>query len=679
MSGLGPVPSRLAALLLGLLCVVMLEGALRLVPALAPPPFTLQLARVEERRLHQVNPAYPRRFFAGVADDIPLRGIRMTPRPYVEPAPVGALRVLFAGGSTVQGYPHPRRLAAPSYLQAMLNDLHPGRTIEVFNAGITAASSFAVARAVEDGVEALAPQAVVVYTGHNEFYGVYGASSLAQGGEHLWSKSGHYMLMQWRLTRLVGELVGAFGPAMPVRPTSLLEVMSRAGAVAAGDPQRQRASENLEGNLRAIAAVCRERGIVLVLCTLTSNERGFAPHRVDPPPEGDAGARYARLLSAGSSQQAASVTLSALAEAQTQWPEDAYLHFLHGTHLERSGQGIAARAAYMRARALDTRPWRAPDDLNLVVRRVAADEAALVADVESAFIDHSPAAGVGWELMADHLHPNSAGQVLLARVVAAALAKAPGVWAAASVQLLQNDAAYGRRLGDLPVARLAALRAMAALFSAPPMDRGNEDRASELQGQVNMLWDRLSTGERRGVERWLAGRGPDMLALNTAEALYSEGDYGRARAYFHAAHLEEPFTIWGDLWSTLRWLRCDQLLGHPLGRAERVALNQLLDRQRFLAQAPDFTPGLQAFFEGYAQHMLGARSSALASLERAVGDRKIRRQFFAELLELLVAELLAADRAADAERYVAEVAAEQRKTEFGRDLIDRIRAERPLR
>ena len=68
-----------------------------------------------------------------------------------------------------------------------------------------------------------------------------------------------------------------------------------------------------------------------------------------------------------------------------------------------------------RARELDPRPWRATATLNEVVRRVAAEEGVLLADVESRFLAHSPEEGVGWELMVDHLHPAATGQVLLAR------------------------------------------------------------------------------------------------------------------------------------------------------------------------------------------------------------------------------------------------------------------------
>ena len=664
---------RFAALLLGLVLVALIEGGLRLIPALDPPAFAVQLARVEGRALHAVNPDYARRFFAGVAEPI-RRGIRMTPRPYIEPAPVGALRVLFAGGSTVQGYPHPKRLSAPSYLQEMLGDLFPARPIEVFNAGITAASSFAVARAVEDGVAALGADLVVVYTGHNELYGVYGAASLAQGGQAVWTKRLHYALVQWRLRPLVGALIGPLGKEWADGP--LIEVMSKAGAISASDPRRAQAAANLETNLRDVAAFCRARRVPLVLCTVTSNERGFAPARLEPPLPNGERTRYVDFLAQGGREHASAAALTALTQAEALYADDAYLHFLRGYHLEQLGHGARARAAYVRARELDPRPWRATAALNEVVRRVAAEEGVLLADVEERFRAHSPAAGVGWELMADHLHPAAAGQVLLARAIVAALKGAPAPWQVApgAADRLAVADEYHRRLGDLPIERLAVLRAMAALLAAPPLDAGNERRVQTLRQQAAALWDELSAGEQSGVERWRTGAGPELLALNVAEACYAAREYERARAYYRAARLEEPYTIWGDLWSTLRYVRCGQLAGDPIGPTERAALSALLDRLRFLSVAPDFSSGLQDLIRGYAHHLLGEHVRALAALERAAQDANIRKKFTTDLLELLVAELMTAGRLAAAERYAVEIAAEQGQEAFGRALVEEIRA-----
>lgn len=664
---------RFAALLLGLVLVALIEGGLRLIPALDPPAFAVQLARVEGRALHAVNPDYARRFFAGVAEPI-RRGIRMTPRPYIEPVPAGALRVLFAGGSTVQGYPHPKRLSAPSYLQEMLGDLFPARPIEVFNAGITAASSFAVARAVEDGVAALGADLVVVYTGHNELYGVYGAASLAQGGKAVWTKRLHYALVQWRLRPLVGALIGPLGKEWADGP--LIEVMSKAGAISASDPRRAQAAANLETNLRDVVAFCRARRVPLVLCTVTSNERGFAPARLEPPLPNGERVRYVDFLAQGQREHDSSAALTALAQAEVLYADDAYLHFLRGYHLEQLGHGARARAAYVQARELDPRPWRATAALNEVVRRVAAEEGVLLADVEERFRAYSPAAGVGWELMADHLHPAAAGQVLLARAIVAALKGAPAPWQVApgAADRLAAADEYRRRLGDLPIERLAVLRAMAALLAAPPLDAGNERRVQTLRQQAAVLWDDLSAGEQSGVERWRTGAGPELLALNVAEACYAAREYERARAYYHAARLEEPYTIWGDLWSTLRYVRCGQLAGDPIGPTERAALSALLDRLRFLSVAPAFSPGLQDLIRGYAHHLLGEHVRALAALERAAQDANIRKKFTTDLLELLVAELMTAGRLAAAERYAVEIAAEQGQEAFGRALVEQIRA-----
>ena len=664
---------RLAALLLGLVLVALIEGGLRLIPALDPPAFALQLARVEDRALYAVNPDYARRFFAGMAEPI-RRGIRMTPRPYIEPAPEGALRVLFAGGSTVQGYPHPKRLAAPSYLQEMLGDLFPERQIEVFNAGITAASSFAVARAVEDGIAALGADLVVVYTGHNELYGVYGAASLAQGGQAVWMKRVHYALVQWRLRPLVGKLIGPLGKEGADGP--LIEVMSKAGAISASDPRRVQAAANLETNLRDVAAFCRARRIPLVLCTVTSNERGFAPARIEPPlPDGER-TRYVDFLAQGDREQASPGALVALEQAEALYADDAYLHFLRGYHLEQLGRGAEARAAYVQARELDSRPWRATAALNEVVRRVAAEEGVLLADVEAHFRAHSPEAGVGWELMADHLHPTAVGQVLLARSIVATLEGAPDPWQVApgAADRLAAADEYRRRLGDLPVERLAVLRAMVVLLAAPPLDDGNERQVQTLRQQATVLWDQLSAGEQSGVERWRTGAGPELLALNVADACYAAQEYERARAYYRAARLEEPYTIWGDLWSTLRQMRCGQLAGEPIGPTERSVLSGLLDRLRFLSEAPDFSLGLQDFIRGYTYHLRGEHVEALAALEKAVQDANIRKKFTTDLLELLVAELMSAGRLADAEQYAVQVAAEQQQETLGRALVAQIRA-----
>ena len=49
---------------------------------------------------------------------------------------------VFMGASTVYGYPYPGHLSFPALLEIQLRACHPGAKIEVFNASMTAISSF---------------------------------------------------------------------------------------------------------------------------------------------------------------------------------------------------------------------------------------------------------------------------------------------------------------------------------------------------------------------------------------------------------------------------------------------------------------------------------------------------------------------------------------------------------
>jgi tetratricopeptide (TPR) repeat protein len=297
---------------------------------------------------------------------------------------------------------------------------------------------------------------------------------------------------------------------------------------------------------------------------------------------------------------------------------------------------------------------------------VAQTEGAVLADVEEAFLQASPAAGVGWALMADHLHPSAPGQVLLARTIAQALLSPE------EAGRLRGEGEYRDQQGDLPVERLAVCRAMIALLGEPPLDAGGREHLAYLQQESQRLWAALSPAERAGCERWAAGRGPELLALNVADLAFANRDFVLARAYYQATRREEPYTVWGDLWATLRWGRCWELQGGlELGAREEV--EGLLDRLELLALAPDFDPALRAFFAGYALHLLGRRAEAAAQLEQAAADQGIQRTFVFDLLSLLSEELVALGRSAEAEQYVVRITGALGQREFGQQLLNQIR------
>jgi tetratricopeptide (TPR) repeat protein len=556
----------------------------------------------------------------------------------------------------------------------MLSDAWPDQRVEVFNAGITAVASFPVLETVRASAE-LDPDLVVVYTGHNELFGVYGAASVRIGGDGLLAKELHQFVLGTRLGGLVARLLDGAGSPGNSPTRSLLQAMSSVGAIPPQDPRRARALASLGTNLTAIVSWCRDRHIPVILCNLVCNERGFAPG-VATAPGVEQGAYEAALVEARRELGAAAWgrALEAARRARSLQPQGASAVFLEARALEGLGQTSAAGEAYAVARDLDPRPFRATSRANVVIREVARAEGAVLADVDLAFHAAAPGAGVGWELMDDHLHPSTAGEAVLARAVVKAMADLPGILAVSpeAGQRLASDDDYRRRLGDLPVEQLAVCHSMAGLLSEPPMDCDNQERLQQLRVQADSLWKVLVPGEKRGVERWRSAKGPDLLVLNVADQLFADGRFDLARPYYDAASLEEPYTIGSDVWARLRWARCGEMLDGVPRQGDMAQLDAMSDRLELLALAPDLDPFLLKFLRGYREHLASNHSTAVRLLQEAASDPGVRRTFAFDLLALLSEELAHAGRWDEACRWVEEVSTETRQQDYGRFLVARL-------
>ena len=633
---------RLATVAVGAALVVVAEGLLRLVPGLGPSPLVVTLAEDEAtgESLHATSRFYAQRFFAQYKGRLAAAG-QMGEHFFVEPALVNRYRVVFVGASTVQGFPHPRRLAAASFLQAMLADAWPEREVEVVNLGITSIASFAVAQVVEDAL-VLSPDLVVVYTGHNEFYGLYGA------GRYQRLK---YFLRQLHLTHLVDGLLGGIGTKD--EPTDLIKMAAARGEVPLYSSGRATAEQNLRDNLRRVSRLCERAEVPLVLCTIVANDAGFAPVGST---EGDEvwKARVeqaAQVLTRG--YVAPEDAEDALEQAAALSSEHAWLWYLQGRALERLGRDDQAWRAFRKARDLDTMPWRAPTAHNAVIRAVAKEHGAVLADVEAAFADAAPVQGVGWEWMVDHVHFSVAGQALLARTVLHSIAELEAM----DLGLLRSAEAYRRDLGDLPVERMVAYNKMGAMLAQAPLHQYNGHNARYLKQLAAMEGQRLSLGARRGVEQWIEQGRQGPLVLAVADQLFSERDFARAQVHYAAARREVPFTRRG-LWAAMQWGWCIKMQGIVLTDEQRDEVRAALKQAGFLAHDPAVGASFVDFVKGQLYHLLAEHDPALRHLERAFLAEDFRRRYALSLFQALAFELVWAGRVEDAREYARLVGGE---------------------
>jgi len=311
----------------------------------------------------------------------------------------GAFRIFFFGGSTVYGG-HLPKVGFVNQFRALLEACLPDRTVEVFNFGASGRDSTYVRRAVEATLEH-EPDAIVVYTGHNEFlWPASGASRLRVALGYLDRTAAATLIRTCRDRWLPGL----------AREAKVWEPVPR------GSARFAEAEAVFADNLESLARSARQAGVPLIVCTAASNLSRWPPVRREltaaEPDERFAGLRdgAASALEAGDLDRARPL----LDQLVSLYPEEAGTRYLQGRASEEAGDFAGARTHYLEARERDPVPLRALDAFNRRVRALAEQEGVYLADLEEVFRAASPHGLTGDSLMMDNCHPLPEGNYRMA-------------------------------------------------------------------------------------------------------------------------------------------------------------------------------------------------------------------------------------------------------------------------
>lgn len=348
----------------------------------APAPLTI--AAIEPRGARIANPALATRWFRGDAEPptAPLE-------PFAPDLPNDGLRLVVLGESSAQGFPFPRNAMFSRVVRDALEDRLGAGRVQVINFGIAATNSYAVLDLVPD-VLALAPHAVLVYAGHNEYYGADGVASTTSMGLPPAMVRAAMRIRRFRLGALLDAAIRRLRPQpdateLAASP-SMMERVAGERAIALESPLFAAGVAQYRGNLSRAVAALRRAGVPVFIGTLASNER-------DQPP-------FAGNAPDGAAWQAYNA-------AQRAWA---------------AGDSGAAREGFRTARDADVVRFRAPSAFNAVIREVAQQTGAVVVPVAEAFAAAAPGGSPGRELFTEHVHPTSLGYALIGRAFAEAIA-----------------------------------------------------------------------------------------------------------------------------------------------------------------------------------------------------------------------------------------------------------------
>jgi tetratricopeptide (TPR) repeat protein len=430
---------------------LVLEGVLRLVGAgVAPGLFIggepLPRGEVVDHR------SFTRPFFG--------EALVRSPAPNRLPRvkPPGELRVAVLGASAAMGDPLPA-YGLPRHVQALLEAAAPERPVRVINAAVTAINSHVVRFALDDVLD-LEPDAVVLYLGNNEVVGPFGPGTVFSGFSE--SPALVRAAARFRRTR-TGQVLTALRDAagsVGGRPAAWGGMgMFTEKTVDADDPALAAVVRHYRHHLEAMLDQCARRGVPVVVSTVAVNRDAFAP--LLPPAGDDRFAGAERLAVAG----------------------------------DRAGAWVLYQAAVDG----DRLRFRADSAINAAVRAVAAerpgDTVMLVdadADFRAAYVDEGVAGDL---LFVDHVHFTFAGNLRLARLLAAPLARQLGLDEAA-VWALPEDA-VGGRIGTTPWSEQALVETMKSRFVQPPYP-GQQDHAVRMERAEIAV--RRAAGEVRGSD-----------------------------------------------------------------------------------------------------------------------------------------------------------------------------------
>jgi hypothetical protein len=155
------------------------------------------------------NPEVARRYFPG-PEPAPLPPADLF---QADKAP-GTLRLFVQGASSAAGFPYSYGAAFSRMLEQRLQDGDPARTVEVVNTGLTAVNSYTLVD-FADEIVAQRPDAVLVYAGHNEYYGVFGVGSSVSLGRSSLAVRGYLWLVRWRSVQLLRAVLTRLRPTPP--------------------------------------------------------------------------------------------------------------------------------------------------------------------------------------------------------------------------------------------------------------------------------------------------------------------------------------------------------------------------------------------------------------------------------------------------------------------------------
>jgi len=443
---------------------------------------------------------------------------------FLKQKPANGYRIFMLGGSTAAAWPYRENMMPSRIIARRLADAFPEKQIEVVNLAFSAINTYTLLDFVDEILQQT-PDAVLIYSGHNEFYGALGVGSSKSIADQRWLIRVYLKLQHLKTLILLKDFIAWFESSTPdglsLTGGTLMQRMVNEKSIPYDSALYQSGIEQFSENMDEIIARFKTAGVNVVVSELVSNVRNHAPF--------------------------VSTSVAELAPANEVYKK--------AQMLDRDGQFQKAREFYYRAKDLDALRFRAPEQINDIIHKLGTEYDVPVVPMKAYFEQNSPNGIIGNELILEHLHPNSEGYFLMSEAFIDTMRLTGMIaneWPAA---MASND--YRKAWG------ITALDHSIAQFSIMKLKDNWPFKSVEASGKEIENYKPASSIEALAMDVYYARIELVEAHLQLAREFESKGDIDSAQSEYRAVIEIFPFdqsVYRAAAWSLLKADRIDDAL-----------------------------------------------------------------------------------------------------------------------
>ena len=328
---------------------------------------------------YELNPNIGKKYFAG-GDFNPT-----TSEDYFDiQKRENAFRVFVLGGSSAEGFPFNPMGSFARYVRRRLELVYPNTPVEVVNLGMTAVNSYTLLDLLPEVLNQK-PDLILIYAGHNEYYGALGVGSVQSYGTSRSVIKLMLYLNKFKTTQLIRNsiqwILSLFSSQKSGDVGTLMSRIAKDKNIPLDSEVYNAGLQQFKENLTDILQMIKDKGVPVILGRLASNLKDQKPFVSEDTP----GYKNADQV------------------------------YEEATNALKNNNVDKADSLFRLAKDLDALRFRAPEKFNKIIDDLGKEFHVSTVPIDSIFDSESPDGIVGDNLIVDHLHPNVKGYQLIGK------------------------------------------------------------------------------------------------------------------------------------------------------------------------------------------------------------------------------------------------------------------------